>query len=1708
MRRPGGYSQLPELGEQPSGSAQRGRGGSGNAVQVCLLPPHTPPLRPPWARTPLPLLSGYSFLRLRTLLWLHTLFSVLALSSPEENQGTLRTVAVAQGLTRDDEVHAELKRLRSRVSTGSSTRSHDDQSMAELRLSQSRTSLTSSGGSSWPSPKLNPRERQTPAQKRQQNRVYQKVAIREKRVARFTSYVPRVDAMDPGPHSFPPPPAGPVSIPVDNSDSESGEELASDEAHDDDEQELAPVDDEQELAQEPEEKQEEDQQEEDHHGDSEPTIPTNVKRRSEHAKKGRNRQIEKLPVMMEPQASEQPQQQLNKSAPPPPSAGPLGRLASVQGGHHEPHARPTQLYDCKIQNLQADLRTQDSSQTDLVSGLGGAQEGHHELDALPIQDEVLPFTRCAVCATDEELLRELGGTMASTLISVKIDGIHVTLDGIKRFVQRARKLQEESVMTCELELLATGCRWENGELAALGNMALSKLSLRTVNGMTRDDWLQFVQRARKLQSKRRHAAMTREFQLEVGSCDLPNCDLPALLAGLGLSKLELVYFQHGTVDGWKQFVDSMKEMQATGENTRFELRIQFAAWRDGELSSLANLSLHSLSLVNVTGVTDTDVAVFMTSARQLQDDGKMPLDFELVVSRECNWTIHHWRAALCNAGPTFKSIDLDGAEDSQFSDFSRLVARKLQTQGYPIAKLHVYSGRELSTILELVAAFLRSHSATEKRDDPAHEDPADEEPVNEEPHDNGIAILLSDDLRGRYPAVWSVLNLQTIEKKQESNSRVKPYAALMLTGLPPMQLAVAFAAYCKEWAQTYPSAAVILTEFSCQFDQHAHELLDKCNTAKEAERLLLTPFANENLARGKLPVLDFALRYGVREFVSHPWVQSYVNKLLYSADVHFVPRCVESQRISQNFSELYTNPIAALQDRSRLAPQHFHRKKTLLTVLLPVPTLCLGTMLAAIRIVVLSLIGLGGASTVVPFSCVLGTLTAIQLELWSGWTGLLLALLAIMAGTVERMDGAIAGTTIFPTVVPIFFGTLMTIQLGLWVGWAGVFLALLAIMAGTGIYTYYASQTVRKSDTLDYRDQAHEKSWHIYLQVALAWNSPFVKFSLFCLLYVCFVLIVTNLAIADRHFVNWSEVAVYAFGAGLLLAEATQMIHNKHVGSSWTAEVQHHLSGWNALDVSIVCLIGACACQRLPLITVVDEVEEQAGVEGSSSAEARSFAGPPVLLGLWVEDCTAGQNIIGVLCIAAWARLLGLMVISPDVGPLILMLVEMRADLRRFAFLCAAFVLGFGASISSLVLDDHHSSIDSLSGAIHSTFQGIIGTQDMVPVTISWEVEVVYTVYLVLAQVLLLNLLIAMFSSTYERIKANEIDEWRVARAQIILEYSHAVRGVFELPMLNLVGVAVQPLGWIWKLLRQLNCCEHVTQWSRVRAPWEPVQVPGRLEIVDGNVQASKCVSEIRAAQYVGTKDGQVGKVVYFDTDQDVVLVEWVDWTSDDLLFLSDVPKDEVVVTWDPKFENEAALEERGWRVIWGLPRPPAGVRSYPDGFSCSHGARGDASRAEAVGITRRRSLYDWNNRMQKGQGGSEDQFDEMELQRRWLHDEEDVDRQPNDLSELNSRVEGRSDEFERILYEHTAHTKKLAYQHSMKMMHLDSVIRDHQRHAAYQLKSVMNRQTTLEEKMQAQAAESNKRLDRLITMMSVMQNSMEANGGGGGGGGAGRRKM
>ena len=147
------------------------------------------------------------------------------------------------------------------------------------------------------------------------------------------------------------------------------------------------------------------------------------------------------------------------------------------------------------------------------------------------------------------------------------------------------------------------------------------------------------------------------------------------------------------------------------------------------------------------------------------------------------------------------------------------------------------------------------------------------------------------------------------------------------------------------------------------------------------------------------------------------------------------------------------------------------------------------------------------------------------------------------------------------------------------------------------------------------------------------------------LLYLAFIAAVT-LSTIERSSVGWAELGVWLYGAGLFVAEAIQL-RNGWIRSGaksesccnclhviWENMAMHFASLWNVLDAVIVLLVSTCAWQRLAQLHMNDG----------------SFADGIV----WeVADLTSGSMARSLLCLLMWVRLLGILLMHSEVGPLV-----------------------------------------------------------------------------------------------------------------------------------------------------------------------------------------------------------------------------------------------------------------------------------------------------------------------------------------------------------------------------------------------------------------------------------------------------------------------
>lgn len=141
-----------------------------------------------------------------------------------------------------------------------------------------------------------------------------------------------------------------------------------------------------------------------------------------------------------------------------------------------------------------------------------------------------------------------------------------------------------------------------------------------------------------------------------------------------------------------------------------------------------------------------------------------------------------------------------------------------------------------------------------------------------------------------------------------------------------------------------------------------------------------------------------------------------------------------------------------------------------------------------------------------------------------------------------------------------------------------------------------------------------------------------------------------------------------------------------------------------------------------------------------------------------------------------WGRLLNVLSVFSFIGPLLIMVfVMLFRDLRKFAVLVVLMEMPFVAALHFLENSNDEFATLSISGV--SFFKVVIGQgPDIVSVTSSPSSPYLLAIGTFLLTVLLLNLLIAMFSKTFDTIFENSTQEYMLQRAQLTFVWRHAPR--------------------------------------------------------------------------------------------------------------------------------------------------------------------------------------------------------------------------------------------------------------------------------------------------------------------------------------------
>lgn len=198
----------------------------------------------------------------------------------------------------------------------------------------------------------------------------------------------------------------------------------------------------------------------------------------------------------------------------------------------------------------------------------------------------------------------------------------------------------------------------------------------------------------------------------------------------------------------------------------------------------------------------------------------------------------------------------------------------------------------------------------------------------------------------------------------------------------------------------------------------------------------------------------------------------------------------------------------------------------------------------------------------------------------------------------------------------------------------------------------------------------------------------------------------------------------------------------------------------------------------------------------------------------------------------AYLRFMKVFYVSKMIGPKIIMIQKMLQDLLFFLVILAIFILSFGIAMQSLLHPQEKFSFRLIVDAIYVPYWQIFGelfmermegivedesvcTRNKTELLINdnmkfcpqqtWLVPALSAVYMMLTNVLLLNLLIAMFSYTFQMVQDKSETVWRFYRYSVVYLY-------YDIPALPPPFIVLTHIKRVlFFMVRKLNGSYHTT---------------------------------------------------------------------------------------------------------------------------------------------------------------------------------------------------------------------------------------------------------------------------------------------------------
>lgn len=279
-------------------------------------------------------------------------------------------------------------------------------------------------------------------------------------------------------------------------------------------------------------------------------------------------------------------------------------------------------------------------------------------------------------------------------------------------------------------------------------------------------------------------------------------------------------------------------------------------------------------------------------------------------------------------------------------------------------------------------------------------------------------------------------------------------------------------------------------------------------------------------------------------------------------------------------------------------------------------------------------------------------------------------------------------------------------------------------------------------------------------------KTPLYQYSLeifFSLIYLALYTIVVNQSDRTVMPVDFWEGAYYFFTCSYIIDELTKLYH---VGLNY-------LSFWNIFNDTMYAIVSGSIILRFLSLTHAHDSPT----------------------GIHLDE--ASFRILSLAAPFMWIRLLLYLDAQRFVGAMIVVIKTMIRESMIFFVLLTIVIAGFLQGF--LGLDSADGKRDATYLIVQNLGKTVLGAGDFNAFKrfAPPYAAVLYYFYSFLISVILLNILIALFSSAYSKIYDNAIDEYMALVAQKTLRYIRAPDVCVYVPPLNIIELIFSPLALV-----------------------------------------------------------------------------------------------------------------------------------------------------------------------------------------------------------------------------------------------------------------------------------------------------------------------